>query len=129
MKILLTTILLAVSLFGAHSEWLHDYDAGLKAAAAEHKAVYLMIGADRCRFCRKFKETTLSDEGVMRKLRASFVLVYLSRDRHAIPDQFERFGAPRHYFLDQNGTILDQDAGYLDPAAFSVLIDDVTMYR
>ena len=121
--------LLLWSLAAKELPWIHDYQEGLQTAKAVHKDVYLFIGADKCRFCRKFKERTLSDTAVMAKLHKSFVLVYLSRDRHAIPDKFERFGAPRHYFLDSDGKILDADAGYLDPDAFGALIDDVLLYR
>ncbi len=109
--------------------WIHDYGKGLETAKKEHKDIYLFIGADKCRFCKKFKERTLSQPKVKARLNAHFVTVYLSRDRHDVPDGFERFGAPRHYFLDADGKILDEDAGYLNAEAFMTLIDDVLLYK
>ncbi len=122
-------MLFSITLFASELHWLHNYDEALKSAETQKKDIYLFIGADRCRFCKKFRETTLTDEKVKQMLSKHFVTLYLSRDRHAIPDGFERFGVPRHYFLDANGKILDEDAGLLDSDAFLGLMDEVQLYR
>jgi len=122
-------MLFSITLFASELHWLHNYDEALKSAETQKKDIYLFIGADRCRFCKKFRETTLADEKVKQMLSKHFVTLYLSRDRHAIPDGFERFGVPRHYFLDANGKILDEDAGLLDSDAFLGLMDEVQLYR
>jgi thioredoxin-related protein len=129
MKKIITVLLFSLTLAASELNWLHDYNAALKSAKAEKKDIYLFIGADHCRFCKKFKETTLTDKEVKRTLSKHFVTLYLSRDRHAVPDGFERFGVPRHYFLDANGKILDEDAGLLDPEAFLGLLNEVQLYR
>lgn len=129
MKKILPLVLLVSSLFGGELNWIHNYDFGLQLAKKEHKDIYLFIGADNCRFCKKFKAKTLSQKRVMDALHKDFILIYLSRDQHYIPDKFERFGAPRHYFLDANGKILDEDAGYRNPDMFLELIQEVRFYR
>ena len=129
MNKLILSLLFSVSLFGAQLHWVHNYDKGLALAKKEHKDVYLMIGADACRFCKKFKETTLKDTKVINALNAAFVTVYLSRDRHFIPDKFERYGAPRHYFLKPSGEIYDEDAGYIAPERFLSLIKEVRFFE
>jgi thioredoxin-related protein len=128
-KIVFALAFLAVSLSAVQVHWLHDYREALVLAKKEHKDVYLFIGADKCRFCKKFKERTLVDEKVKRTLAEHFVPLYLSRDRHAIPDGFERYGVPRHYFLDADGKVLDEDAGYLDAGAFLTLLNEVQLYQ
>ena len=128
MKIIIA-VLLSLTLFASELHWLHNYDAALKAAKMQKKDIYLFIGADHCRFCKKFKKTTLTDKKVKQMLSKYFVTLYLSRDRHTIPDSFERFGVPRHYFLDANGKVLDEDVGLLDPEAFLGLLDEVQLFR
>jgi len=72
MKKLLLFLLLAVSLFGYETDsWLHDYNAALKEAQKEHKNIYLFIGADKCKYCKMFKEQTLSQKHIMQTLKKS----------------------------------------------------------
>jgi len=128
MKKLLLLLLLTASLFAYETDsWIHDYDKGLKLAQKEHKNIYLFIGADACKFCKIFKEKTLSQKNVMDRLHKEYVLIYLSRDRHKIPSKFEKFGAPRHYFLDQNGKILFATFGVLEPAGFFTILDEADL--
>jgi len=129
MNKILLSLLFTVSLFGAELNWIHNYDDGLAVAKKEHKDVYLFIGADACKYCKKFKETTLSKKYVMDKLNADFVPIYLSRDQHKIPDKFERYGAPRHYFLTSDGKIYDEDAGYMSPERFLSLLKEVKSFK
>jgi len=130
MKTLLTLLILITSLFSYETDnWLHNYDKALKIAQKEHKNIYLFIGADACKFCKIFKEKTLSQESVMKRLKEDYVPIYLSRDQHTIPDKFEKFGAPRHYFLDENGKILFATFGVLEPAGFFTILDEADLSR
>jgi len=130
MKTLLLTFLLLTSLFASEIDsWIHDYDEGLKLAQKEHKNIYLFIGADACKFCKIFKEKTLSQKSVMDRLHKDYVLIYLSRDQHTIPDKFEKFGAPRHYFLDENGRIIFATFGVLEPAGFFTILDEADLHQ
>jgi len=128
MKKLLLLLLFTTTLFSYETDnWLHDYDKALKIAQKEHKNIYLFIGADACKFCKIFKEKTLSKEYVMKRLEQDYVPIYLSRDQHTIPDKFEKFGAPRHYFLDENGKILFATFGVLEPAGFFTILDEADL--
>jgi len=128
MKILLLTLILLSYLFGFETDnWSHDYNKSLQLAQKEHKNIYLFIGADKCKFCKIFKEKTLSQKRVMNRLHKEYVLIYLSRDRHTIPTKFEKFGAPRHYFLDENGKILFATFGVLEPAGFFTVLDEADL--
>ncbi len=130
MKTFLTILLLITHLFAYETDsWIHNYDAGVKLAKKEHKNIYLFIGADKCKFCKIFKEKTLSQKKVMDKLHKDYVLIYLSRDRHKIPDKFEKFGAPRHYFLDENGKIVFATFGVVEPAGFFTILDEAELSK
>jgi uncharacterized protein YyaL (SSP411 family) len=128
MKIILLTILLFSSLFAFVTDnWSHDYNASIKLAQKEHKNIYLFIGADKCHFCKTFKEKTLSKKSIMVRLKKNYIVVYLSRDRHYIPEKFQKFGVPRHYFLNPEGKILFESFGVLEPAGFVTLLDEADL--
>ena len=132
MKTLLLTL---ISLFifsscssnDATANWLHDYDKALEVAQKENKKIYMFIAADKCKYCKMFKEQTLSNEAVMDKLNSEYVLLYLSRDQHFIPEGYERFGAPRHYFLTKEGKTIYHSFGFLEPDGFFLLLDEVEL--
>ena len=109
------------------ANWLHDYDKALELATKEKKNVYLFVGADKCPFCKKFKDKTLSQSHVIEKLQKDYVLLYLSRDQHFIPEQFERVGVPKHYFLSAKGEVLFASFGLLEPEGFFLLLDEAEL--
>ena len=133
-KIIFSILFIISSLFASESDWkfeekwINDYDKALKLAKKEDKNIYLFIGADRCHFCKKFKITTLSNKEVMIKIKEDFIPLHLNRDHHFIPDKFEKFGAPRHYFLNSNGKIIYESAGAYGPACFLTIIDDFEIH-
>ena len=130
MKTLFLLLTFVISLFAYETDsWIHNYAQGVKLAQKEHKNIYLFIGADKCKFCKIFKEKTLSQKNVMDRLKKDYILIYLSRDQHTIPDKFEKFGAPRHYFLDQNGKIIFATFGVLEPSGFFTILDEADLHQ
>ncbi|RLA69465.1 MAG: thioredoxin family protein [Epsilonproteobacteria bacterium] len=129
MKRIILTLLLGTLLYGAELNWLHDYNKALLEAKKEHKDVYLFIGADVCRFCDLFKNMTLSKEEVIETLKDDYVLLYLSRDQHYIPEHFVTQGVPRHYFLTPSGKIIHEDMGSREPAGFYLMLDEVDLKK
>lgn len=129
MKLLILKLFLATSLLSFELDWINNYDDALTLAKKENKDIYLFIGADKCPFCKKFKEKTLSKKNVISKLKENFITLYLSRDQHKIPDKFEKFGVPRHYFLNRNGEIIFESFGLLEPAGFFTLLDEVELTK
>lgn len=128
MKSLLLSLLFVSFVFGFETDkWLHNYDKALELAQKEQKNIYLFIGADKCHFCKMFKEKTLSKPKVIQRLRQDYILIYLSRDRHFIPNKFQKFGVPRHYFLNKNGKILFESFGVLEPKGFFILLDEADL--
>ena len=129
MKRIILTLFLSTLLYSAELNWLHDYDKALVEAKKEHKDVYIFIGADVCRFCDLFKQVTLSKKEVIDTLKDDYILVYLSRDRHRIPEHFATQGVPRHYFLTSSGKIIHEDAGSREPAGFYSILDEVDLKK
>ena len=127
MKTLLLLFITITTLFSNELNWLHDYTKALQKAHQEHKKIYIFIGADRCNFCKMFKEKTLSQKNVIKRLTQEYIPVYLSRDRHTIPPQFEKFGVPRHYFLNEDGSIIFETFGVLEPEGFFTVLDEAEL--
>ena len=126
-KIYTILSLLFLSLYAQELNWLHDYDKALIEAKKEHKDVYLFIGADRCKFCDAFKKTALQDRAVLKRLHSEYILLYLSRDQHQIPDKFEQFGVPRHYFINKHNKVFFETWGGYEAEGFQTILDEAEL--
>ncbi len=130
MRKFLLSILLLVSTLGAiELNWEHDYDKALTTAKKEHKNVYLFIGADNCRHCDRFKKQTLSNKKLIETMKKEYVLLYMSRDQHKIPDGFEKYGVPMHYFLTADGKTIAVIQGSRELAGWYDVLDEVDLIR
>ena len=114
---------------GTELDWEHNYDNALAAAKKENKAVYLFIGADNCRHCDRFKKQTLSNKELIEKMKKEYVLLYMSRDQHNIPDGFEKYGVPMHYFLTADGKIVAVIQGSRELAGWYDVLDEVDLEK
>ena len=122
-------IIALISTLSAEFDWPSDYDEALESAKKEKKDIYLLIGSANCPFCEKFENTVLMDKDMYKKLTKNFVPLYLSRDIDDIPEKFKTTPIPRHYFLDENGKIIEDMMGYRGIPCFNNIIDDVNELR
>ena len=129
MKHLILITLLISSLFSARLNWLHDYDSALILAKMQNKDVYLFIGADECKYCDKLVKETLSNPEVIKRLKEDYILLYMSRDQHLIPDKYKTQGVPRHYFLTPKGDIIYTTNGSREIDGFYQLLDEVELSK
>lgn len=127
--LLLIILIFAPALYSVELDWSHDYEQALTQAEKEHKDVYLFIGADKCKFCDRFKKVTLSDKGIMQRLKKDYVLVYLSRDQHPVPERFKIKGVPRHYFLSADGKIIHETWGGREVHGFYDVLDEAELNK
>jgi len=128
-KILLSLFLLASTLNAVELNWEHNFQNALATAKKEHKMVYLFIGADNCRHCDRFKKQTLSNKELIEKMKKEYVLLYMSRDQHNIPDGFEKYGVPMHYFLTAEGKIVAVIQGSRELAGWHDVLDEVDLEK
>jgi len=128
-KILFSLFLLSVSLNAIELNWEHDFQHALTTAQKEKKMVYLFIGADQCRYCDKFKKETLSNKKLIENMKKEYVLLYMSRDKHAIPDGFEKYGVPMHYFLTSEGKIIAKVQGSRELAGWYDVLDEIDLMK
>ena len=128
-KILLVLFLLISTLGAIELDWEHDYNKALATAKKEHKMVYLFIGADFCKHCERFKKQTLSNKKLIETMKKEYVLLYMSRDKHDIPDKYEQYGVPFHYFLTSEGKAITQAQGSRELAGWYDVLDEVDMKK
>ena len=130
LRTLLLTLALFLSTLGAvELDWEHDFNRALETAKKEHKMVYLFIGADNCRHCERFKKQTLSNKALIEKMKKEYVLLFMSRDQHKIPDGFEKYGVPMHYFLNADGKIIAVIQGSRELEGWYDVLDEVELMK
>lgn len=127
--LLLSTFLLLSTLCAEELNWEHNYDNALKTAKKENKTVYLFIGADNCRHCERFKKQTLSNKALIETMKKEYVLLYMSRDQHKIPERFEKFGVPFHYFLTSDGKIIAEVQGSRELEGWYDVLDEIDLRK
>lgn len=128
-KIFFLLFLLFSTLNAVELNWEHNYDNALATAKKEHKMVYLFIGADQCKHCERFKEQTLSNKDLIKKMKEDYILLYMSRDQHDIPDRFEQYGVPFHYFLTPEGKIIAEVQGSRELEGWYDVLDEVDLIK
>jgi uncharacterized protein YyaL (SSP411 family) len=128
-NILLTLSLLISTLSAEELNWEHNYHNALEAAKKEKKLVYLFIGADRCKHCDRFKKQTLSNKALIKTMKKEYILLYMSRDQHNIPEGFERYGVPMHYFLTPKGEIIAKIQGSRELEGWYDVLDEVDLKK
>jgi thiol:disulfide interchange protein len=128
-KFLLSILLLTSTINAIELDWEHDYATALATAKKEHKMVYLFIGADQCRHCDRFKKQTLSNKALIAHMKKEYVLLYMSRDQHKIPDGYKKFGVPMHYFLTADGKTTAVAQGGRELDGWYDVLDEVDLAK
>jgi len=128
-NILLSLFLFISALNAIELNWEHNYDNALKMAKKEKKLVYLFIGADRCKHCDRFKKLTLSSKKLIEEMKKEYVLLYMSRDQHAIPEGYEKYGVPMHYFLTPEGKTIAKVQGSRELEGWYDVLDEIDLIK
>jgi len=129
MRFFILTAIFVTTLLSSELNWIHNYDTALAKAKKEKKDVYLFIGADKCRWCDRFKKMTLSNSDVIEKLQETYILIYMSRDRHQIPKKFKIRGVPRQYFLTSDVEIIYAAQGSREIDGFYDLLEEADLAK
>ena len=126
-KIFFSILLLSSTLNAFELHWEHNYENALETAKKENKLVYLFIGADICKHCDRFKKQTLSNKELIEYMKKKYILLYMSRDQHNIPDGFEKYGVPFHYFLTPTGKIVAEVQGSRELEGWYDVLDEIDL--
>lgn len=122
-KIILGVLLFSSMLFSL--EWIKDLDTAFTLAKKEHKNVMVLVEGEDCRWCKKMKHRTLSDETVEKRLE-KFILVKIMReDPKAMSVMPQVKGVPTVFFMKEDKAVIEDLIGYFNVEDFMSYIDDV----
>jgi len=93
--------------------WYSHIDNALKSAQKSHKNLIVMVGEESCRWCKKMKERTLTDEKVKEKM-SEYILVSVKRSDKAEVAHIPEFDGsiPSFFFMKDNEEVYDSVIGY-----------------
>ncbi len=122
-KIILGLLLLSSTLFSL--EWVKDINTALTVAKKEHKTIMVFVEGEHCKWCKKMKHRTLSDDAVEKRLE-KFVLVKVMRENGVEMSVLPPVrGVPTIFFMKDDKAIIEEIIGYFDVTDFISYLNDV----
>jgi len=122
-KIILALLLFSSSVFGF--DWGEDLNAAFARAQKENKTVMVFVEGEYCRWCKKMKYQTLSDESVEKKLEPYILVKVRREDSKAMAALPQVKGVPTIFFMTKDKAVLETVIGYFDVPDFISYISDV----
>jgi len=125
LKSIFTILLLLSACLNADIIWQKDIPTALQLAQKEHKLVMVFVEGETCRWCKKMKHRTLSDESVDKRLQAYIAVKVFRENKNDIKDLPEIQGVPSIFFMTAEQKILESVIGYYNVEDFISYINDV----
>jgi thioredoxin-related protein len=122
-KIILSILVLSGTIFAL--DWVKDINTALELAKKEHKTIMVMVEGEHCRWCKKMKGRTLSDDAVEKRLEKFVVVKVMREDGNAMAKLPPVDGVPTIFFMKENKAILEEVIGYFNVEDFTSYINDV----
>lgn len=123
--------IVAVAAFGRtiprhHIEWRVDLNAAHAEAVEKTKPMLLFFDSDTCAFCRKMRNTTLKDQGLIWSINRSYIPVKLDVRKHrdiAIKLEIKRI--PATIALSPHADLLGGTIGCVEAKQFRKMLYEV----
>jgi thioredoxin-related protein len=122
-KIVLGLLILSSTLFSL--EWTKDINTAFALAKKEHKNVMVYVEGENCRWCKKLKHRTLSDEAVEKRLEKFVVVKVMREDPSAMSSLPSIKGVPTIFFMEADKTVVEEVVGYFNVEDFISYINSV----
>lgn len=122
-KIVLGLLLLSSTLFSV--EWSKDLETAFTLAKKEHKNIMVLVEGENCRWCKKLKHRTLTDEEVEKRLEKFVTVKVMREDPSAMSVLPEVKGVPTIFFMNEDKVISDEILGYVDVEDLIIYINDI----
>ena len=122
-KLLLSIFILSGTLLAV--DWVKDIDTALELAKKEHKNVMVMVEGEHCRWCKKMKNQTLTNDAVKKRLENFVVVKVMREDGNAMAKLPPVEGVPTIFFMKDNKAIIEEVVGYFNVEDFISYINDV----
>ena len=124
-KILWGMFLLVGTLFSSELVWQKDITTAFEKAKKENKVVMVLVEGEHCRWCKKMKHRTLSEESVLERLEPYIIVKVMREDTEAVKDLPAISGVPSIFFVKANKKVLETVVGYYNIVDFTSFIDSV----
>jgi len=125
MRVLFLVFFIIVGLNASEVAWHKSYKKAVKTAKAQNKLIFVFISSTDCKWCEKFKKTTLRETEIANRINKEYASVYVTRDVDTYPAKLKAPVVPMHYFLDSDENIIDYSRGYWDKVDYNFILDDV----
>ena len=122
-KIVLGLLLLSSTLFSV--EWVKDIETAFTLAKKEHKNIMVLVEGENCRWCKKMKHRTLSDESVEKRFEKFVTVKVMREDPSAMSALPQIKGVPTIFFINENKEVLEEVVGYFNVEDFISYINTV----
>ena len=106
-------------------DWVKDIDTAVEIAKKEHKNIMVMVEGEHCRWCKKMKGRTLTDDSVETRLKKFVVVKVMREDGSAMAQLPPVEGVPTIFFMKEDKAIIEDIIGYFNVEDFISYIDDV----
>jgi len=124
-KLFIAFLILLFTQLSADVVWQKDFSQALELAKKEQKVLMLFVESKSCRWCKKMKSRTLSNEMVIKRLKP-YVSVKVMRDnKDVLRDLPAINGVPTIFFMTVDKRVLEKVVGYFNVEDFLSYIDDV----
>ena len=105
--------------------WEKDIPTAFRRAKNEHKNVMIMAVSKGCKWCKKMKKNTLSNEKVAKVLE-NYILVQADRETPSEREQLPPFKhVPIIFFMTPQKEVIDNLRGYFEPEDFLEYITEI----
>jgi len=103
-----------------------DFEEAVDIGKVENKPIMVLITSKRCKWCKKFKKRTLSDDKIINRLNDKFEVVEVTRKKDDYPYKKLRARAvPTIYFLNSDGKpFMRPVIGYWNIENFNSYLND-----
>ena len=122
-KTVWTLVLLSSAIFAL--DWEKSLEEAFAKAQSKNKNVMVMVESKHCRWCKKMKGHTLSDEGIEKRLKEYVVVKVMREDAHAMAKLPPVDGVPTIFFMKPNKAVIQEILGYEDVTDFNATLHSV----
>ncbi len=123
--LLLTGTLFSTTIFAGELAWQKDIVTAFEKATKNNKIVMVMVEGNHCRWCKKMKHRTLSDDSVSKRLESYIVVKVMREDANDVKDLPQINGVPTIFFMTSNKKVLKSVVGYYDVYDFISYLNDI----
>ena len=98
--------------------WQKDLNSALELAKKENRLLMVMIEREDCKWCKKMRYHTLSNDAVVEKLKP-FVSIRVAQEAKAVTKQLPKSqGVPTIFFMYPDKKVIETAVGYFDVEDF-----------